>query len=233
MEIVEQDTEETEEITNIFTFLLPKEEDSLQTLANFGLQFNKYIFQGWVKQPSACCGAASVAGAWNALHGYHRTHERAKNHIDVLNIYRDLTGEKVSKRSAAFERKLGTFDGLNDSFWNKFNEKTKQFGKEMGGKKETTITKKVMEKCIKFMIKNYVEQQRQSNIEENKVEETLDPLSFAPLHPLQCLLDLYKLEGVDLTVDATLVAAESKATEDEMKNESDDEVSLVLNYCYY
>ena len=59
-EKVEQDTQDIEDITDLFSFLLPPDPNSC---LQFGLLYNKKVFDGWVKQPSACCGAASVAGA--------------------------------------------------------------------------------------------------------------------------------------------------------------------------
>jgi hypothetical protein len=60
-EVVEQDTIDNEDISNLFEFLLPS--SIIQSsCSQLGIHFNRRIFEGWVKQPSACCGAASVAG---------------------------------------------------------------------------------------------------------------------------------------------------------------------------
>lgn len=61
-EVVEQDTNDNEDISNLFEFLLPS--SIIQSsCSQLGIHFNRRIFDGWVKQPSACCGAASVAGS--------------------------------------------------------------------------------------------------------------------------------------------------------------------------
>lgn len=56
---IEQDTIECEDIPNLFEFLLPGD---ISLYDQFSLSYNKKLFAGWVKQPSPCCGAASVAG---------------------------------------------------------------------------------------------------------------------------------------------------------------------------
>jgi len=82
MEIVEQDTADTEDIPNLLEFLLPN--GKLPRDANmFGLHYNMKVFNGWVKQPSPCCGASSVAGAWNSVLGHHRNDSNSLNHIGM------------------------------------------------------------------------------------------------------------------------------------------------------
>lgn len=103
----EQDTFEDENISDIFNFLLP-EKKILKQIGQFGMFFNKRVFSGWVKQPSPCCGAASVAGAWNSLLNIDRLDERSLNHLDVLSVYSILFLEKLTKQIVAFERRLGS-----------------------------------------------------------------------------------------------------------------------------
>ena len=40
--------------------------------SRFAVSCNNGLLRGWVKQPSPCCAAASVAGALNALKGVQR-----------------------------------------------------------------------------------------------------------------------------------------------------------------
>ena len=61
IESVEMDTIESEEIPDILSIILPS---NFSSLSIFSFSFNRRVFDGWVKQPSACCGAASVAGIW-------------------------------------------------------------------------------------------------------------------------------------------------------------------------
>ena len=68
---------------------------------------NNRLLRGWVKQPSPCCAAASVAGAWNALGAMERTHPAALNHRHVVDIYIQLLQEQIDRLKQSFERKLG------------------------------------------------------------------------------------------------------------------------------
>ena len=52
-------------------------------MSQFGIQTNFALLQGWVKQPSPCCAAASVAGAVNAIRGLKRGDEAALSHKEV------------------------------------------------------------------------------------------------------------------------------------------------------
>lgn len=60
-----------------------------------------------VKQPSACCGAAAVAGALNCLGNMNRKHMSSLTHIDILNIYRTIMANSIAKKKTSFERCLG------------------------------------------------------------------------------------------------------------------------------
>ena len=105
-EEVEQDTLESQEIEDVFGFLLPPGTVP-KKCSNFGLLYNKKALDGWVRQPSACCGAASIAGAWNALMNAHRADEKALNHITVLQVFRVMMLDMIEKKQKSFERKLG------------------------------------------------------------------------------------------------------------------------------
>ena len=82
-EEIEMDTEASEDITDVFNFLLPPGTVPPKC-SHFGLSYNHKVLDGWVRQPSACCGAASVAGAWNALMNVHRSHEKGSQSRDRI-----------------------------------------------------------------------------------------------------------------------------------------------------
>jgi hypothetical protein len=181
--VVEQDTEDKEEIPNLIEFLLPSSVSEVfsssrnQQYAQFNISYNQNIFQGWVKQPSPCCAAASVAGAWNAVHHYSRNHSHALQYENVLEVYDKLIEDKIEKKINSFYRKLGyfpkpsffskqdskdsisesveeCFDLVNPLFWQVFNNHCQsRYGRELAGKKDTLITKKVMEQTLRFVIK--------------------------------------------------------------------------------
>jgi hypothetical protein len=80
---IEQDTKDDEDIPNIIEMICP---ELHSCISQFCMSYNRSIFDGWVKQPSACCGAAAVAGAWNSFYNKHRSDSFATNHEDVLNV---------------------------------------------------------------------------------------------------------------------------------------------------
>ena len=81
----EHDTIEDEDTINAAEFVLPPM-ISLSSYLQFGVSFNRSIFEGWVKQPSPCCAAAAVAGAWNSLLRLNRKNVLARSHSDVLEV---------------------------------------------------------------------------------------------------------------------------------------------------
>lgn len=150
---VEQDTVDLEDIPNVLQFILPSQDIVTQSPL-FSVQYNKRIFDGWVKQPSACCGASSVAGAWNALHGRHRRSDQAIDHNYVLDIYRDIMRERELKKISSFERKLGC--RLDTEFWNEFSSAAADMGKEIGGRKAKAIGKKSLGAILESLVRKYV-----------------------------------------------------------------------------
>lgn len=126
---VEQDTIENEDIEDLLSFVVPAEPARSAPL--FGVLYSRAVFEGWVKQPSACCGASAVAGAYNAIHGQKRNDRLALNHEHVLDIYRDIMKERLNKRQSSFERKSGLI--FPDSFWVFFDQFS---SRETSGKKK-------------------------------------------------------------------------------------------------
>lgn len=208
---MEKDTEDREDIPNLLEFLLPSKE-VLDTATSFGIHYNRSIFNGWVKQPSPCCAASSVAGAWNALRSYHRQDAHALQHTDVLDIYKSIVQEKLHKKLTAFERKLG--GKLSDSFWNEFEEIGKRYGKEIGGKKGFAITKNIAEKIVREIIGSYAQNAASERLPD--IESTKDNDSVAMLNnEKECFLFLYKLEGINLEQDIVDTVKDEKVGEDD------------------
>jgi hypothetical protein len=150
-EEVEQDTLDSEDITDIVSFLLPP--GTLpEKCANFGLMYNQKVLDGWVRQPSACCGAASVAGAWNALMNVHRSHEKALHHEIVLRVYRAMLLDMIEKKQKSFERKLGApIDGLLQEI----SSGLEALGRKIGGKKAVGATKRAVMAVVKRLAREY------------------------------------------------------------------------------
>ena len=82
----EKDTEAPEEV-NLTELLLP---DGSLPRQSFALTYSMAALDGWVKQASPACAAASVAGAWNALMALKRRDDGALTQANVLGVYRTL-----------------------------------------------------------------------------------------------------------------------------------------------
>jgi len=102
---MEQDSAESEE-AGLQELLLPDGKFPLH-LSRFSISINYELLHGWVKQPSPCCAAASVAGAVNALRRIKRAEDGALGFREVLQIYADILSEQANKHKASAERCLG------------------------------------------------------------------------------------------------------------------------------
>ena len=126
---VEQDTAAHEEVDNLMELLLPEGKLPMDA-SHFGLHYSKAALDGWVKQRSPACAAASVvsllvfvfsadrvmgslangcasqAGAWNALLQLPRTHPLAKRQDDVVAELGLILQGRIEKQRAAIETLL-------------------------------------------------------------------------------------------------------------------------------
>ena len=144
-EVVEQDDAHPEDTHNVIEFLrdgMPAEDACLQEC----LSYNKRIFNGWMKQPSACCAAASVAGAFNALACRKRENEGALTHSDVLKVYESIFSDLISTHKGAYERRLG---GSLDDFLLTVEQELLKIGREIGGSKGANATSTIVLRIVK------------------------------------------------------------------------------------
>ena len=162
-EEVEQDTLESQEIDDVLGFLLPPGTVP-KKCSNFGLMYNKKALDGWVRQPSACCGAASIAGAWNALMDVHRADADALSHTTVLQVYRAMMLDMIEKKQKSFERRLGAdIDPLLEAI----SVGLQSLGRKIGGKKAVGVTKKAVMAIVRRMAREfYVQRERERESEE-------------------------------------------------------------------
>ena len=226
---VEQDTADSEQIPDLYSYLLPSEEIK-NDIRSFGLYFDKNVFEGWVKQPSACCAAASVAGGWNVLANLSRTERKngALHHEDVLDVYREIFLEIIKKRQASFERMSGTrfmpLLGL-------IEEELRKLGKVIGGKKADGANKSMVVKVLRTLAIEHRAKQMQERsdiIKETEMEAKTDfdtrsnngvkvqgeqtsesdtpmfppiPTAFQlqPLEPIDAITELFLADGDSLT----------------------------------
>jgi hypothetical protein len=244
----ERDTDASEDIPNLFQFLLPSSDflspstTVWKVYTQFNVGYNANLFQGWVKQPSPCCAASSVAGAWNAMHSYSRNHTKSLQFNDILSIYQQLTLDKIEKKTNAFHRKLGYYassstqqviegkeevnvlslDLCSPSFWDIFDKIARnQFMKELGGKKENQITKKVMEKILRQMIhEQYLEPLQALLGTEIKEFKDVNPENRSFFY---CLMELLELENQSVFLPSIVLEPESKKYEEEKETAKESE----------
>ena len=70
----------------------------------FSLCYNRCALDGWVKQRSPACAAASVAGAYNALLARSRAHPDAFNQDRVVAVFHELLQGKIDNKLKQIER---------------------------------------------------------------------------------------------------------------------------------
>jgi len=215
-EVVEKDTDEIEDVTNVFEFLLPPGTVP-SDCSQFSLSYNKRVLDAWVRQPSACCGAASVAGAWNALANLHRSDKRALTHNSVLAVYRNMFVDMIVRKQASFERKLGSkMLPLLDLL--KFE--LEKEGKTIGGKRAVAATKKSFYRILK----------RKAQERYRKTHHLDPPLASMEQEgsrdAIDCIVELLLLDGVDLNVPIpppTYADSKDASHRAETKGAADDE----------
>jgi hypothetical protein len=201
IEVVEQDTTEIEDIADLLGFILP-ETDVPPNVGQLGVYFNRKVFNGWVKQPSPCCGAASVAGAWNSLCCFHRSDRMALAHTNVLDIYKSMFVELIEKKRSTFERKLGA---PIESLIEMIAAKLAPCGKTIGGPKGSSITKKLLTKTVTELATERFTSRSPSAADDMQMH--------APLNPLDCIIDLLKCDGFDFCAESDILSATATVIE--------------------
>lgn len=94
----ERDTSAPEE-EDLIALLMPEGGTLPQHCAGvFSLSYSAAAMRGWVKQSSPACAAASLAGAWNALLGLHRSAQGAMGQEDVLVVMRANLEEAIRRK---------------------------------------------------------------------------------------------------------------------------------------
>ena len=100
----------------------------------FSLLVSRAVFDGWVTQPSPCCGAASVAGAANAALGLPHDAPAALSHAHINGLYHAMLTDQAKKKSDAVARLLGleTVEPALDALRAELHAE----GRSLGGRKE-------------------------------------------------------------------------------------------------
>lgn len=240
----EKDTDETEEISqNVFDYLLPT--GTLPTsYSKFGLHLNRNLIDGWVKQPSPCCAAASVAGAWNALASLHRSDTLALNHEIVLNLFKSIFRVHIHERKVSFERSLGaTVDPILEAIEIILENK----GKKIGGKKGEGATKRSILAAVKSAVISYHKGKPSDSLQHEGCKDSpssKDEFSSRSSntqrqqrHPLACMYDLVIGEDErlldDVTYDIDQEDAGEKSEDDEIGGDEDGAVIRIGDHHHH
>jgi hypothetical protein len=173
VEVIEKDTTDDENLTisSIFELLRPNH-DIIDKIQSYSSSFNRSVFDGWVKQPSPCCAAAVVSGAWNSLAMLHRSDPAALNHHHALRIYINMFQYAVRTKKQSFERKLG---GNVDLLLSSIEEELLPTGRYIGGKKDKAVTKKILLEVVKRIVSNHLARKLDAvNIDQEAKPSSLD-----------------------------------------------------------
>jgi hypothetical protein len=105
-EIIESDGAGAEAVEDMNSLLLPGGQFPTD-VAQFSVSYSRGALDGWVKQLSPCCAAASLSGAWNCVMGLKRHETGAMQKEHGIEVLRGLMQEKLDAKQASFERLLG------------------------------------------------------------------------------------------------------------------------------
>jgi hypothetical protein len=106
-------------------------------LDRFSLIVSKAAFEGWCRQPSPCCAAASVAGACNAALGVAAGTKGTLTHLEVAALLHGMLADQAEKRHSSVSRLLGvpSFEPALAAL----REDLAVEGRSLGGRKELGI----------------------------------------------------------------------------------------------
>jgi hypothetical protein len=102
--MIEADTKTGEEIQSLDELLLPNQMLPRAGTRRFSLSYSMAALDGWVKQNSPVCAAASIAGAWNTVHALKHGEEGAETTEGALEQMRALLRQKIAKCRGSAER---------------------------------------------------------------------------------------------------------------------------------
>ena len=143
----ERDSSDPEDLSDPLALLLPPQ--GMASLSRLGLHFSRHLLWGWVRQPSPCCGAASLAGAINGLLRLGRADPRALDHLLVLEVYRKMFRQLLRKRVAAFERRLeGTFGEI----FSLVEEELSAEGRELGARRAKNVSARTLSMVVQRIL---------------------------------------------------------------------------------
>lgn len=225
--VVEQDTSDSAELSHaelIQTMLPSPEVVDLGKVSQFGFHYNKKVFDGWVKQPSPCCAAAAVAGAWNALSNRHRNDVKALSHTDILNVYEQLLRDMIISKKKSFERRLGA---SIDSLIVMIRGELKLMGRFIGGKKKLGVTKRVLIQILKIIASKYKLNGDADVLSESLDASTKNVDTREPKSSVELITELMGGSGITVTaIENNKIGTDSDDDEEESDTADDDVLEI-------
>jgi hypothetical protein len=213
---IEQDTIDNEDIPNLQEFCYPSLDVLNQTMT-VGVTYKKNVFDAWVKQPSPCCGAASIAGSINALLRLHRSSEKAFNHLDILQVHKLLFIYRINQKHKSFERKIG-FNALEKFFIPLASIMEPLILEEKSSRQQenkTKLTLAMKRKLLLTALEKFIENVSLSTA-ANTVQDTLSPPPTATVTP----------EGIEADSFQSFLSQLKSAITTSFTNSSTSEVSI-------
>ncbi|CAE7343656.1 Aste57867_18254 [Symbiodinium microadriaticum] len=107
----------------------------------WGGGFNRDVLESWVPQPSPCCAAASVAGAYNSLWHLDRDSAGACTIREVANIMAENKQHVLCKQQQRIEGLLGVAEGSLEAYYVALDEHLAAKGLSWTGKGTSAVTK--------------------------------------------------------------------------------------------
>eukprot|EP00930_Biecheleria_cincta_P026325 TRINITY_DN18571_c0_g1_i1.p1 TRINITY_DN18571_c0_g1~~TRINITY_DN18571_c0_g1_i1.p1 ORF type:complete len:505 (+),score=84.50 TRINITY_DN18571_c0_g1_i1:33-1517(+) len=115
--------------------------------------FNRALLESWVPQPSPCCAAASVAGAFNGLWGLGRGNEGSATVREIADIMAQYCDGLRQQRQGRMERLLGVSDGSLDEFFEVLDSHLQAGGFEWTARTgPTAVTKAAAMKAVREVL---------------------------------------------------------------------------------
>lgn len=127
--------------------------DDLSQRRQWAGGFNRALLRGWVKQPSPCCGAASTAGAINALWDRPLGSEGRVGVREVAELMAQSCDRQFHRLRTKLEGRLGLADGALDDFLVALDERIGEMGLSWtAGTGPRALTKKGAMKVVREVL---------------------------------------------------------------------------------
>jgi hypothetical protein len=166
------------------------------------ISHNRALLDGWATQPSPCCAAASVAGAFNSLAGLRRDGVHRVTHTDALHQYRVLLAESLFDKQRSFERRLGApITDLLVSIADQLKINNARSLTARSGSAQFVSRRDLMAVLTVLASQHHLSKLACTADVSSESSSVTD---FVSLKSIDCVVDLMLADGVDLTTTPQL-----------------------------